>query len=116
MQADFNSACILDLSQLGAVAPVKGGSGQLDAVRGSQLPVYMLQVDLVVSSQLARAMETAKPIAELQALAGNPKPQIRSEELLIDRDWGTFQGKLVQEVPVRSAYANTFAVLRLHIR
>ncbi len=57
-----------------------------------------LQVDVVISSPLKRALDTAQPIVELQALGGNPKPEMQTCELLTDRDWGTFQGRLVQEV------------------
>ena len=52
----------------------------------------------MVSSPLKRAQDTAKPIVDLQALSGNPKPEMQTYQELIDRDWGTFQGRLVQEV------------------
>ena len=57
-----------------------------------------VQVGLVVASPLRRALETARPVAELQALAGNTRPDIETCDLLVDRDWGTFEGRLVQEV------------------
>jgi len=57
-----------------------------------------LKVDVVISSPLRRAQDTAQPIAGLQALSGNPIPEMQTCEQLTDRDWGTFQGRLVQEV------------------
>lgn len=56
------------------------------------------QVDVVISSPLRRAQDTALPILDLQALSGNPRPEMLTSESLTDRDWGTFQGRLVQEV------------------
>lgn len=62
--------------------------------------VMLWQVDVVVTSPLPRAMETARPVADLQALAGNAKPPIEVEDLLTDRDWGALQGRLAQQVAV----------------
>lgn len=59
---------------------------------------FGMQVDTVLTSPLARAKETAQPIANLQALAGYPTPTIEENPLLIDRDWGTFEGRLASEV------------------
>ena len=64
----------------------------------SPVTASWVQVGLVVASPLRRALETARPVVELQALAGNPRPGIETCDLLIDRDWGTFEGRLVQEV------------------
>ncbi len=58
-------------------------------------------MDTVLTSPLARARETAQPIANLQALAGYKRPEIEESRLLIDRDWGTFEGRLASEVLVR---------------
>ena len=52
----------------------------------------------VLTSPLARAKETAQPIANLQALAGYATPKIEETSLLTDRDWGTFEGRLASEV------------------
>ena len=55
-------------------------------------------MDTVLTSPLSRAKETAQPIANLQGLAGHPTPKIEEIQLLIDRDWGTFEGRLASEV------------------
>lgn len=72
-----------------------------------------MQVDSVVSSPLRRAKDTATPIAELQTLAGNSAPPISTQEGLVDRFWGSFEGRLVQEVRCCSSLSPCFPECRL---
>jgi broad specificity phosphatase PhoE len=51
----------------------------------------LLGIDLIVSSPLARTMETARIIAHEM---GYPVDKIRTNELLIERNLGGLQGKL----------------------
>ena len=60
--------------------------------------LYAVQVNLVVTSPLKRALDTAVTIADYQAMDGSPKPVLQTMEELTDRDWGSSQGRLAQEV------------------
>lgn len=56
-----------------------------------------LQVSEVLSSPLSRAQETARTVADLQALAGYGQPPVSPMEGLNNRDWGSLEGRSAAE-------------------
>lgn len=60
----------------------------------------LVQVDLVVSSPLQRALGTANAVAEYQSIDGSPRPEVHVLQSLTDRDWGSSEGRLAQEVGI----------------
>ena len=59
---------------------------------------WAMQVDLVLSSPLKRALNTARIISDYQSIDGSQKPEVQTIKELSDRDWGSSQGRLAQEV------------------
>jgi broad specificity phosphatase PhoE len=51
----------------------------------------------VLSSPLSRAQETARTVADLQALAGYRQPPVSPIEGLNNRDWGSLEGRSAAE-------------------
>ena len=74
----------------------------------------LVQIDLVVSSPLLRARDTAVAISDYQAIDGSPKPELQTMEELTDRDWGSSQGRLVQEVCPKPPEKSKFKEQRRH--
>ena len=60
--------------------------------------VHGAQVAEVLSSPVSRARETAVTAADLQALAGYPRPPVTPLDGLNNRDWGPLEGKAAAEV------------------